>query len=182
MLPGGGGSSSGLTMKLCRSRLDDGQDEGRRKPAGSGFVRPVPEVRSRRPKSPLPARREATRFPLIEGSESNHPLRLPARRFPSCSRGTLKKTTRARRGSIGACVVESGCLKIESGVVSPRPALAGRGRRRSAAKSPGEGLTRISKSPSPARHGALTRFWLRDLSPQERGEVKVLTFLCGILP
>lgn len=51
-LPGGLGSSSGLTTELCRSRLDGGQDEGRRKPAGSGFVRPVPEVRSRGQKSP----------------------------------------------------------------------------------------------------------------------------------
>lgn len=34
---------------------------------------------------------------------------------------------------------------------------------------------RAGKSPSPARHA-------RDLSPQGRGEVKVLTFLYGILP
>ena len=133
-----------------------------------------PEVRSRRQKSPLLARREATRFLLIEGSE-NTTIAPSGAPLPLMIGGAHHgETTRAMRGSDGACVVESGCLKIESGTVRPRPALAGRGRRQSAAKSPGEGLTR-KKCPSPAR-------FARDLSPQERGEVKDLTFLCGILP
>ena len=73
---GGAGSPSGLTMGLCRSRLDaDRMKAEKSRRIKTHGVRPVPEVRSSRPKSPpnssqacadcvnlIVERREAMRF------------------------------------------------------------------------------------------------------------------------
>src|SRR6266851_1997408 len=81
----------------------------------------------------------------------------------------------AKRTTVRRATWRNGCLKIESRCnLAP---LAGRGRRRSAAKSPGEGDYRrvgaCREAPSPARsRTAPERCRELATSPRKRGEVK----------
>jgi hypothetical protein len=113
--PGGWGHRPGQLRGSAALTAGRGQDEGWRKPAGSGTLRrpSCPGSTIPSPKIAAMERRKAMRFPFAREAKQNH-LRLAALHAPHLFRGATTASLARIARERGRLAVGARCLTIES--------------------------------------------------------------------